>query len=54
MVDTDTENAEMPKRRCATARPEAIEPEAVDEYLHTFAGPTGVLGSEPRSMACGV
>jgi hypothetical protein len=29
----------------ATARPEAIEPEAVDEYLRTFAGPTGVLGS---------
>jgi pimeloyl-ACP methyl ester carboxylesterase len=29
----------------ATARPEAIETEAVDEYLRTFAGPAGVLGS---------
>jgi pimeloyl-ACP methyl ester carboxylesterase len=29
----------------ATAKPEAIGPEAVDEYLRTFAGPAGVLGS---------
>jgi pimeloyl-ACP methyl ester carboxylesterase len=29
----------------ATARPEAIEPEAVEEYLRSFSGRTGVLGS---------
>jgi pimeloyl-ACP methyl ester carboxylesterase len=29
----------------ATGSPEAIEPEAVDEYLRTFSGRTGVLGS---------
>ncbi len=29
----------------ATARPEAIEPEAVEEYMRSFSGRAGVLGS---------
>jgi hypothetical protein len=29
----------------ATARPEAIEPEAVEKYLRSFSGRAGVLGS---------
>jgi pimeloyl-ACP methyl ester carboxylesterase len=29
----------------ATARPEAVEPEAVEEYLRSFSGRAGVLGS---------
>ncbi len=29
----------------ATAKPDAIEPEAVDEYLRTFSGTEGVLGA---------
>jgi hypothetical protein len=29
----------------ATVKPDAIEPEAVDEYLRTFSGTEGVLGA---------